>query len=145
MSIFIILTSINSHELCELLETTADGRELRNQLFKAWRSKKSRDSDNGKKLYTFNMSIKAGDQLKKLAKGKPLNQTLEKLIFAGKQASQATQKEQLKIARLSQENGQLREKLNTLGDTNNSEEAHMQSLINKDLQVKALANLKNHN
>ena len=75
-------------QLCQILETTAEGRELRNKMFKAWRSKKSRDSDNGKKLYTFNLSIKAGDQLKKVAKGNPLNKTLESLIFTGKNTSQ---------------------------------------------------------
>ena len=39
------LNQFQFQQLCQLLETTAEGRELRNQLFKALRSKKSRDSD----------------------------------------------------------------------------------------------------
>ena len=62
------LTLQQFDQLCLRLEENAEGRELRNRLFKAWRSKKSRDSDNGKKLYSFNLEIKAGDLLKQLAK-----------------------------------------------------------------------------
>lgn len=72
------LTQFDS--LCRLLENTAEGRELRNKMFKAWRSKKSRDSNNGKKAYTFNLDIKTGSQLKKLAYNRPINKTLEDLI-----------------------------------------------------------------
>ncbi|MFT7054314.1 MAG: hypothetical protein ACJAU1_001876, partial [Psychromonas sp.] len=95
-------------QVCQLLETTADGRELRNKMFKAWRSKKSRDSDNGKKLYTFNLSIKAGSYLKKIAKDNPINKTLEKLIFAGKLTSEdQADKYKQQIAQLTVQNEQL--------------------------------------
>lgn len=67
--------------LCALLEETAEGRELRAKMFKAWRSKKSRDSDNGKKVFTFNLDKKAGVELKKLAHNRPINKTLEEIIF----------------------------------------------------------------
>jgi hypothetical protein len=67
--------------LCSLLEKTAEGRELRTKMFKAWRSKKSRDSNNGKKIFTFNLEVKAGAQLKKLAHNNPINKTLEDLIY----------------------------------------------------------------
>jgi len=67
--------------LCTLLEKTAEGRELRAKMFKAWRSKKSRDSNNGKKVFTFNLEVKAGAQLKKLAHNRPINKTLEALIY----------------------------------------------------------------
>jgi len=50
-------------------------------MFKAWRSKKSRDSNNGKKVYTFNLDVKAGAALKKLAHNRPINKTLETLIY----------------------------------------------------------------
>jgi len=82
-------------ELCLVLEKTAEGRELKSKMFKAWRSKKSRDSDNGKKLFTFNLDIKAGIQLKKLAENRTINGTLEALIFNTYQ-SQQTIKAQIK-------------------------------------------------
>ncbi|WP_028863606.1 hypothetical protein [Psychromonas aquimarina] len=82
------LNLLRFNELCELLDKSADGRELRSRLFRAWRSKKSRDSDNGKKLYTFNLDIKAGTQLKKLAKNRTINSTLEDLIFGTYQSDE---------------------------------------------------------
>jgi len=126
-------------QLCQLLETTADGRELRNKMFKAWRSKKSRDSDNGKKLYTFNLSIKAGDQLKKVAKGNPLNKTLESLIFTGKNTLQESILSNKKIEQLTLENKMLKQKLAHLSK---NEEAEIELLINKDLYVSELAALE---
>ena len=129
--------------LCHLLETTAEGRELRNKMFKAWRSKKSRDSDNGKKLYTFNLSIKAGDHLKKRANGKPLNKTLESLIFSDLTpvTSSASNTEQLKekIQILTQENVKLKQ---TTADLAISDDAEIERLINRDMQVIELAKLE---
>jgi len=85
--------------LCELLEKTAEGRELRNKMFKAWRSKKSRDSNNGKKIFTFNLDVQAGTQLKKLAHDRPLNKTLEDLIYGTFQSVESLRQEskQLKL------------------------------------------------
>lgn len=130
-------------QLCQLLETTAEGRELRNKMFKAWRSKKSRDSDNGKKLYTFNLSIKAGDQLKKIAKKSPLNKTLESLIFAGK----INTPDQAKLKELNEcklENKELQQKLSeTLANISPAnEDLEIESLIHLDLQVNDLAKLE---
>ncbi|MEH6451715.1 MAG: hypothetical protein V7782_01625 [Psychromonas sp.] len=84
------------YDLCVIFEETADGRELKSKMFKAWRSKKSRDSDNGKKLFTFNLDIKAGVQLKKLAKNSTINSTVEALIFNTYQSQQVI-KQQSKI------------------------------------------------
>tara|TARA_R110001583_G_scaffold50929_1_gene158922 strand:+ start:1163 stop:1762 length:600 start_codon:yes stop_codon:yes gene_type:complete len=131
-------------QLCQLLETTAEGRELRNKMFKAWRSKKSRDSDNGKKLYTFNLSIKAGEQLKKVAKNAPLNQTLESLIFAGKNSVSEPTKLQQKIENLKRENQQL---LQQLSETNTNskianDEDEIESMISNNLHVTELAKLQ---
>lgn len=136
------MTEYQFQQLCQLLEITAEGRELRNNMFKAWRSKKSRDSDNGKKIYTFNLSIKAGDHLKKIAKDKPLNQTLEKLIFAGKLATDQTKKYQHKIEQLTAQNQQLSTQLAEIPKANNSVEDEIQALINSDLGVKELAELE---
>ncbi|WP_298940036.1 hypothetical protein [uncultured Psychromonas sp.] len=131
-------------QLCQLLETTAEGRELRNKMFKAWRSKKSRDSDNGKKLYTFNLSIKAGEQLKKVAKQAPLNQTLEALIFAGKINSGNDQKLQQQLTQCKLENERLQQQLtNALQKTQTiNDDAEIESLIKSDLQVTELAKLE---
>ena len=131
-------------QLCQLLETTAEGRELRNKMFKAWRSKKSRDSDNGKKLYTFNMSIKAGAQLKKIAQQSPLNQTLECLIFAAKTHSPKQVKLQQQISQYKLENKEL---LRQLAEANknarsNFDDIESESLIQLDLQVNELAKLE---
>ena len=131
-------------QLCQLLETTAEGRELRNKMFKAWRSKKSRDSDNGKKLYTFNMSIKAGAQLKKIAQQSPLNQTLESLIFAAKNHSPKQVKLQQQISQYKLENKEL---LRQLAEANknvrsNFDDIESESLIQLDLQVNELAKLE---
>jgi hypothetical protein len=130
------LTEARFKKFCELLERTAEGRELRNKMFKAWRSKKSRDSDNGKKMYTFNLSIEAGSQLKKIAKGAAINQTLESLIFAGKKTTKDPEKLQLQIDQLNAENTQLKHELKTLINT------QAESLIQDDLQVTELAKLE---
>lgn len=129
---------------CTLLEETAQGREIRNKMFKAWRSKKSRDSNNGKKLYTFNLSIKAGEQLKKIAKQTPLNKTLESLIFADKAMPEQVQKLQQEVQRYQAENKQLHDKLNTLSHSTglNNDEQEIQQLIETDLQVTELAKLE---
>ena len=120
-------------QLCQLLETTAEGRELRNKMFKAWRSKKSRDSDDGKKLYTFNLSIKAGDQLKKVAKNKALNKTLESLIFAAKEPARDTKKMQQTIDSLSVKNQELKQQLsnaqNQSSNSNDTDTDDFDSLI----------------
>ncbi|WP_299663293.1 hypothetical protein [uncultured Psychromonas sp.] len=133
-------------QLCQLLETTAEGRELRNKMFKAWRSKKSRDSDDGKKLYTFNLSIKAGDQLKKVAKNKALNKTLESLIFAAKEPARDTKKMQQTIDSLSVKNQELRQQLsnaqNQSSNSNDTDTDDFDSLIKNDLQVAELAKLE---
>jgi len=131
-------------QLCQLLETTAEGRELRNKMFKAWRSKKSRDSDDGKKLYTFNLSIKAGDQLKKVAKNKALNKTLESLIFAAKESARDENKMQQKIDSLSEENDRLKQQLSETQNqaSNGSDINNLESLIKNDLQVAELAKLE---
>ncbi len=131
-------------QLCQLLETTAEGRELRNKMFKAWRSKKSRDSDDGKKLYTFNLSIKAGDQLKKVAKNKALNKTLESLIFAAKEPTRDIKKMQQTIDSLSVENEKLKHQLSDAQDqvSNGSDTNNLESLIKNDLQVAELAKLE---
>ena len=131
-------------QLCQLLETTAEGRELRNKMFKAWRSKKSRDSDNGKKLYTFNLSIKAGEQLKKVAKQAPLNQTLEALIFAGKINRGNDQKLQQQLTQCKLENERLQQQLiNALQKTQTiNDDTEIESLIKSDLQVTELAKLE---
>jgi len=128
-------------ECCSLLEQTAEGRELRNKMFKAWRSKKSRDSDNGKKLYTFNLSVKAGDQLKQVAKSQPLNQTLEQLIFAGKTKSDDLKKQ---LQQYKSESKQLKEKVASLTQTQSvtNDEDEIQQLIDKDMQVTELAKLE---
>ncbi|WP_137297408.1 hypothetical protein [Psychromonas sp. SP041] len=138
------MTESKFTQLCQLLETTAEGRELRNKMFKAWRSKKSRDSDNGKKLYTFNLSIKAGEQLKKIAKQAPLNQTLESLIFAGKNNSGNDEKLQQQLAQCKLENKQLQLQLSdALQNTQTiNDDAEIESLINSDLQVTELAKLE---
>jgi len=126
-------------QLCQILETTAEGRELRNKMFKAWRSKKSRDSDNGKKLYTFNLSIKAGDQLKKIAKSSPLNKTLESLIFSKTLSADKMNEHSKKLTELQNENTQLRKQLNGI-ETNIDEDAG--TILNKNLQVNELAKLE---
>ncbi|TEW52993.1 hypothetical protein [Psychromonas algicola] len=130
------LTESKFTHFCELLEKTAEGRELRNKMFKAWRSKKSRDSDNGKKMYTFNLSIDAGIQLKKIAKQAPLNKTLETLIFAGKTQAKDPEKLQQQIKQLNAENQKLKQEIETL----NNDQAD--SLISSDLQVTELAKLE---
>jgi len=138
------LNEVQFMQLCQLLETTAEGRELRNKMFKAWRSKKSRDSDNGKKLYTFNLSIKAGEQLKKVAKNAPLNQTLESLIFAGKVSVSEPTKLQQKIENLKRENQQLVQKLSetNTNSTIANDEDEIESMISNDLHVTELAKLQ---
>ncbi|MFT6925216.1 MAG: hypothetical protein ACJAZP_000796 [Psychromonas sp.] len=131
------------HQVCQLLETTADGRELRNKMFKAWRSKKSRDSDNGKKLYTFNLSIKAGSHLKKIAKDNPINKTLEKLIFAGKLTTDdQADKYKQKIAQLTAQNEQLVSQLAQIPLARPPAEDEIHALTNNDLLVKELAKLE---
>ena len=130
------LTESKFTHFCELLEKTAEGRELRNKMFKAWRSKKSRDSDNGKKMYTFNLSIDAGIQLKKIAKQAPLNKTLETLIFAGKTQAKDPDKLQQQIKQLNLENQKLKQEIDAVND----EQA--ESLISADLQVTELAKLE---
>ncbi|MDN2662065.1 hypothetical protein [Psychromonas sp. 14N.309.X.WAT.B.A12] len=129
---------------CHLLETSAEGRELRNKMFKAWRSKKSRDSDNGKKLYTFNMSLKAGDQLKKIAKNSPLNATLELLIFAESESHRSIQSLQQQLKQAKQENLQLKAQLNSasLQGSTEDDQADIQALLNTELQVTELAKLE---
>lgn len=128
-------------QLCQLLEKTADGRELRNKMFKAWRSKKSRDKDNGKKLYTFNLSIKAGSYLKKIAKDNPINKTLENLILAGKLISEdQTGKYKHKIAQLTAQNEQLIAQLAQIPLAPAEEETDAHS--NSGLQVKELAEME---
>ncbi|WP_019615168.1 hypothetical protein [Psychromonas ossibalaenae] len=87
------LNLLRFNELCELLDKSAEGRELRTRLFKAWRSKKSRDSNNGKKLFTFNLDIQAGIQLKKLAKNRTINGTLEDLIYGTYQSEEIKRSE----------------------------------------------------
>ena len=131
-------------QLCQLLETSAEGRELRNKMFKAWRSKKSRDSDNGKKLFTFNLSIKAGEQLKKVAKQAPLNQTLEALIFAGNTSSKNDEKLQQQLKQCKIENKRLQQQLNDVLEKTQTvdDDAEIESLINSDLQVTELAKLE---
>ncbi|WP_160061888.1 hypothetical protein [Psychromonas sp. L1A2] len=131
-------------QLCQLLETSAEGRELRNKMFKAWRSKKSRDSDNGKKLFTFNLSIKAGEQLKKVAKQAPLNQTLEALIFAGNTSSKNDEKLQQQLKQCKIENKRLQQQLNDVLQKTQTvdDDAEIESLINSDLQVTELAKLE---
>lgn len=133
-------------QLCQLLETTAEGRELRNKMFKAWRSKKSRDSDDGKKLYTFNLSIKAGDQLKKVAKNKALNKTLESLIFAAKEPAHDAKKMQQTIDSLSVKNQELKQQLSNAqkqsSNSNDTDTDDFDSLIKNDLQVAELAKLE---
>jgi len=121
---------------CELLEKTAEGRELRNKMFKAWRSKKSRDSNNGKKMYTFNLSIEAGVHLKKIAKQAPLNKTLEQLIFAGKTHAIDATKLQQDIKHLQKENKQLKQAIQSTTD----QQADL--LIANDLHVAELAKLE---
>lgn len=130
-------------QLCQLLEKTADGRELRNKMFKAWRSKKSRDKDNGKKLYTFNLSIKAGSYLKKIAKDNPINQTLEKLILAGKLTSEdQTDKYKHKIAQLTAQNEQLSSQVAQLTLATPAVEDEINGHTSSDLQVKELAGME---
>jgi len=131
-------------DFCHLLETSAEGRELRNKMFKAWRSKKSRDSDNGKKLYTFNMSVKAGDQLKKIAKKSPLNATLELLIFAESESHRSIQSLQQQVKQIQQENLQLKAQLNaaSLQGSTEDDQADIQTLLNTELQVTELAKLE---
>lgn len=129
-------------QVCQLLETTSDGRELRNKMFKAWRSKKSRDSDNGKKLYTFNLSIKAGNYLKKIAKDNPINKTLEKLILAGKLTSEDPEdKYKHKIAQLTLQNEQLTSQLAQSPSALPAED-EIHAHINSNLLVKELAALE---
>lgn len=136
------ITQLQFQQFCQLLESSAEGRELRNKMFKAWRSKKSRDSDNGKKLFTFNLSIKAGLALKKIAKQTPLNQTLEQLIFAGQLNGQHSDKQTNKIERLIAENKQLTAQLEKISAIDVSHQDHLDAIINNDLQVKALAELE---
>lgn len=135
------ITQVQFQQLCQLLESCAEGRELRNKMFKAWRSKKSRDSDNGKKLFTFNLSIKAGLQLKKIAKQSALNQTLEQLIFAGQLNDKQTNKLSSEIEQLKMENKQLSEQLKKI-TAEVSNQDHLEPIINNDLQVKELAGLE---
>jgi len=130
------ITESQFSHFCELLEKTAEGRELRNKMFKAWRSKKSRDSNNGKKMYTFNLSIDAGVQLKKIAKQAPLNKTLEALIFAGKTQGKDPEKLQQEIKRLQNENHQLKQEILAINDQ------QADALIANDLHVAELAKLE---
>lgn len=125
-------------QLCKQLELSAEGRELRNKMFKAWRSKKSRDSDNGKKLYTFNLSIEAGLQLKKLAKEAPLNKTLESLILAGNNKTNEACQQQ--IHNISMSNKQSVSA--TAQDEITNENDEIDALINQNLQVAELAKLE---
>lgn len=129
-------------QICQLMEATAEGRELRNKMFKAWRSKKSRDSDNGKKLYTFNLSIKAGDHLKKIAKNNPINKTLEKLIFNSNFKEEPTPKYKETIKQLKIENNLLTKQLSDFAGKETNDEEEIQILIKKDLHVKELAELE---
>lgn len=98
--------------LCSLLEKTAEGRELRTKMFKAWRSKKSRDSNNGKKVFTFNLDVKAGVQLKKLAHNRAINKTLEDIIYGTFQSVESLrqQAKQLKSQKKAEEQKQQEQK-----------------------------------
>jgi len=131
-------------QFCQLLETTAEGRELRNKMFKAWRSKKSRDSDNGKKLYTFNLSIKAGDQLKKVAKSAPLNQTLESLIFSETTLQQENDKLLKQLKQTEVENKKLEKQLEEVNAKISpvDDDAEIEALVESDIQVSELAALE---
>lgn len=113
--------------LCTLLEKTAEGRELRTKMFKAWRSKKSRDSNNGKKVFTFNLDVKAGIQLKKLARDRPINKTLEDLIYGNFQ----------NVETLRQQTKQL--KLQQKIDEQKQQEQEREEEIALNLEVKILA------
>lgn len=134
------MTEDHFKALCQLLETTAEGRELRNKMFKAWRSKKSRDSDNGKKLYTFNLSISAGTKLKQIAKETPLNKTLESLIFAGKTDIKRIEKLQKEIKQLNIDNTNLRSQLSEALVEKQAD--HVSSFNNNNTQVNELAKLE---
>ena len=135
------ITEARFKQFCELLETTAEGRELRNKMFKAWRSKKSRDSDNGKKMYTFNLSIEAGIQLKKIAKQAPLNKTLEALIFAGKTQVKDPEKLQHKINQLTLDNKQLNEDNGKIKIENHQLKSEV-VVVDMDQQIAELAKLE---
>jgi hypothetical protein len=138
------MDEIGFKEFCQLLETTAEGRELRNKMFKAWRSKKSRDSDNGKKLYTFNLSIKAGDQLKKVAKNAPLNQTLESLIFSKNTQLEENEKIIKELKQTQLLNSQLQKQLDQANSAvqPRDDNAEIEALIESDIQVSELAALE---
>jgi hypothetical protein len=131
-------------QFCQLLETTAEGRELRNKMFKAWRSKKSRDSDNGKKLYTFNLSIKVGDQLKKVAKNAPLNQTLESLIFSETTLQQENEMLLKQLRQSESVNKKLEKQLDEINQAIKpvDDSAEIEALIASDIQVSELAVLE---
>ncbi|MDA7745740.1 hypothetical protein N8878_00215 [Psychromonas sp.] len=131
-------------QLCQILETTAEGRELRNKMFKAWRSKKSRDSDNGKKLYTFNLSIKAGDQLKQIAQHAPINKTLELIIFNAGSSFKTIEKLQQQVNDLKEENITLQQQLSktTMLMTTESDESQAESILSDSLQITELAKLE---
>ena len=134
--------------LCELLEKTAEGRELRTKMFKAWRSKKSRDSNNGKKIFTFNLDVQAGAQLKKLAHDRPLNKTLEDLIYGTFQSVESLRLEtkQLKIQQKAEaeeikeqqaeEEVALRYDVKSLGSQEKSELIRIILKLNRELSAK---------
>lgn len=129
-------------QLCQHLEESAAGREIRNKMFKAWRSKKSRDNDDGKKLYTFNMSVKAGEQLKKIAKSAPLNKTLEALIFLEQSTQQEKQQLKQQITQLQSENEQLKQQVANAQINVYTSNDDMDSLLEGDVDIKELAKLE---
>lgn len=130
-------------QLCQHLESSAAGREIRNKMFKAWRSKRSRDNDDGKKLYTFNMSVKAGEQLKKIANKAPLNKTLEALIFLEQSTQQEKQQLQKQVKQLQSENDQLKQQVTSNSyHTAQDDESEINSLLNDELDIKELASLE---
>jgi len=81
---------VNSHELTEAdidyMNYTFGGKlNASETLFllkmkSAWTQKKSRDKSNGRKSYSFVMSISIEQKLKNIANGYNINQTLELLI-----------------------------------------------------------------
>lgn len=128
--------------LCQHLESCAEGREIRNKMFKAWRSKKSRDNDDGKKLYTFNMSVKAGEQLKKIAKNAPLNKTLEALIFLEQNSQQEKTQLQERVSELEKQNMQLKQQLRNAHMNLSSDDTQSETLLEQDMDIQSLAKLE---
>ena len=118
-------------ELCLVLDKTAEGREIKSKMFKAWRSKKSRDSDNGKKLFTFNLDINAGIQLKKLAENRTINGTLEALIFNNYQSQQSIKAQIKKEKALQREH-----------NASTTSQIHQEIDDNYNVEVKQLAHLE---